>query len=329
MPIIISLPVLATIPRSGTWFLRYVVSFLAHLDRGGRVDNHLTGMIVGDPHGAPFDFAHFNGGPLFSMQGTLPADHMFVGHTVCPGFTPLASMHSWWHRTTFHVPGYDYLHEGMDYGFTPVDLAPYPHAPLKVAALERAACKGRGARIALVYRNPMDQAASYYWYCQNHRDATYNSINGRLLSGIPFDDYLFEFALPSYAKQFLSYQQMAVRHPALVRLFSYEKLMADPLPGMTAIIDHLDGTPRTRPALADAVRLAQRDHLKAVERALGRSLDGSRRSRFGHMRKSFMRAADSRCAAATRERAIDTLGRLGIDTTLFDWPVIERAANAA
>ena len=119
-----SLPILATIPRSGTWFLRYALAFLAHLDRGGRIDNRLTGRIVGDPSGAPFDFEQFNGGPIFCVRGTMPSDHVFVGHTVCPGFTGAISKRSWWHRSTFHVPGYDYLHEGLNYRYTPVEPRP-------------------------------------------------------------------------------------------------------------------------------------------------------------------------------------------------------------
>jgi hypothetical protein len=324
-----NLPILATIPRSGTWFLRYVLAFLAHIDRGGRIDNRLTGRIVGDPSGARFDFEQFNGGPIFCVRGTMPTDHVFVGHTVCPGFGSVISKRSWWHRSTFHVPGYDYLHEGLNYRYTPVELAPYRYAPLGVAALERAARKGRGARIALVYRNPVDQAASYYWYCQNHRDAAYNSVGGCNLSRLPFDDYLFGLALPSYAKQFVSYQQMAVRYPTLVRLFSYEGLMRDPQRGMTAILDHLAATQSFRPALSDAIRLAQRDHLKAVERELGHSLDGTRPDRVGHMRHAFKRATDSRWETATLERAIVAAARLGVDTTLIEWPVVERAASAA
>jgi hypothetical protein len=329
MRTISSLPILATIPRSGTWFLRYTLAFLAHLDRGGRIDNRVTGRTAGDTSGAPFDFARFSGGPLFCVRGTLPTDHIFVGHTVCPGFAATLSRRSPWHHTSFHVPGYDYLHEGLNYRYTPVELAPYRYAPLRVAALERAARKGRGERIALVYRNPVDQAASYYWYCQNHKDAAYNSIDGRSLSGIAFQTYLFGSALRSYAKQFVSYQQMAVRYPALVRLFPYEALMRDPLRGMTAILDHLAGTSCARPALADAVRLAQREHLKAVERELGRSLDGTRPDRVGHMRHAFQRATDSQWSAATLGQAVDMLASLGVNTTLIEWPAVERAASAA
>src|SRR5919108_373464 len=147
------LPILSTIPRSGTWFLRYAISFLCHLDRGGRIDDRLTGKIVGNPFGPRFDFEAFKGGPLFRVAGTMPADNLFIGHTVCPGFGDLAGKVDWWPRTDFHVPGYDYLHEGMDYRQTPVELGHRRNAPVNVPALEKAASKGRGPRIVLVYRN--------------------------------------------------------------------------------------------------------------------------------------------------------------------------------
>src|SRR5882762_7821499 len=189
------LPILSTIPRSGTWFLRYTVSFLCHLDRGGRIDDRLTGDVVGNPSGPPFDFQRFKGGPLFRVQGTMPADHLFIGHTVCPGFAEMAGAFDWWRRTPFHVPGYDYLHEGMNYQYTPVELAPYKYTPVRVPTLERCARKGRGQRIVLVYRNPLGQAASYYRYCQDHKDPTYSSFKGRPLASVPFHDYLFESGL--------------------------------------------------------------------------------------------------------------------------------------
>ncbi len=160
------LPVLSTVPRSGTWFLRYLFSFVCHLEQGGRLDDLLTGEVIGNPQGAAFDFDRFRGGPLFRVAGTLPTEHMFIGHTICPGFQDIVPTGHWWRQTSFHVPGYDCFHEEKSYRHTPVDLANYDYAPVKVPAMERAARKGRGAPIALVYRNPVDQAYSYFRYCQ-------------------------------------------------------------------------------------------------------------------------------------------------------------------
>ncbi len=313
------LPILSTIPRSGTWFLRYAVSFLSHLDRGGRIDDRITGEISGDPDGALFDFRRFKGGPLFLTRKTLTSDHLFIGHAACPGFAAMASDFAWWSKTAFHVAGYDYLHQGFNYTYTPVDLAPYEYMPLSVRALERAAATGRAQPLALVYRNPLSQAASYFRYCVAHASPAYNTFLGRPLADLPFRDYLFGSALPSYAKQFVSFQAMAVRHPGLVRLVSYEHLLAKPTEVLASLLDHLSGTARgERPNLPHAVHLARRDHLWAIEAELGRSLDGTRTGNGSHMRRG---ALGLQLDEALREETIAKLRSMGIDTDLFVWRI--------
>jgi len=324
---VFSLPILATVPRSGTWFLRYAISFLCHLDRGGRIDDRLTGRTVGDAAGPLFDFQSFRGGPLFYVHGTLPDDHLFIGHTVCPGFA--ASDIDWWGATPFHVPGYDYFHEGMNYRYTPIDLATYRYTPVHVRALERSASRGRGRPIVLVYRNPLDQAVSYFRYGQSHKDTAYNSINGRPLAAVSLRDYLFESALPSYAKQFISYQALAEQHPLQVRLVPYEQLMADLVNVLALILDHLAGRALHRPWLADAVWLARSEHMKAIEKELGRSLDGTRIDRGSHISQVAPGRPDARIDDRTRIEAIAFLNRLGVDIGLFEWPLAKRTAATA
>lgn len=319
-------PILSTVPRSGTWFLRYSISFLCHLDRGGRIDDRLTGRIVGNRSGPPFDFQTFKGGPLFRVRGTMPVDHLFVGHTMCPGFAGIADATGWWRRTAFHVPGYDYLHEGMNYRHTPVELASYAYTPLDVASLERTAAKGRGPQVALVYRNPLDQAASYYQYCLAHRDAAYSSVKGRALRNLSFDDYLFGYALPSYAKQFISFQAMAARYPRCVRLICYESLMARPVDVLATVLDHLSGGRQLRPALHDAVWLARSEHMKAIERELGRSLDRTRTGHASHMRKAEARQLDADSYESRRRQALRMLEQMGVDTELIEWTPEKQAA---
>ena len=324
---VFSLPILSTVPRSGTWFLRYAISFLCHLDRGGRIDDRLTGRTFGDPSGSPFDLQSFSGGPLFHVRGTLPDDHLFIGHTVCPGFA--AADVDWWATTPFHVPGYDYFHEGMNYRYTPVELAPYRHTPVRVPALERSASRGRARPIALVYRNPLDQAVSYFRYSQNHKDARYNSTQGRPLAAVPLRDYLLDSALPSYAKQFISFQALAERHPLQVRLVPYERLMADPVNVLAVVLDHLAGMALQRPWLADAVWLARREHMKAIEKELGHSLDGTRTDHGSHISQVTPGRSDGRIDDRTRAEALALLNRLGLDIELFEWPLAKQAATAA
>ena len=316
-----SLPVLSTVPRSGTWFLRYAISFLCHLDRGGRIDDRLSGEIVGDRAGTPFDFQHFRGGPLFRAKGTMPSDHLFIGHTVCPGFADVAAEFEWWPRTDFHVPGYDYLHEGFNYRYTPVELAKDDYTPISIKAVERSPWTRRGQRMALVYRNPLDQASSYFRYCQGHVNPTYSTFKGRPLTSMSFRTYLFESALPSYAKQFLSFQVMAERRPQSVQLVPYEHLMEKPEETLASLLDHLSEQPGSDWAnLRNAVRLARSEHLRAIEAELGRSLDGTRMGRRSHMRRTLSKGEFDE---TMRDEAIDHLQSMGIDTGLIVWPAAD------
>jgi hypothetical protein len=309
--------------------LRYAISFLLHLDRGGHIEDRLTGRIVGDRSGAPFDFARFRGGPLLLARGTLAVDHLFVGHTVCPGFAELmkspevAASCAWWTGTRFHVPGYDYLHEGHDYPCTPVDLAPHENTVLAVQDQERQASRGRGQPIALVHRDPVDQAASLYAYAQGASDPVYSHANRRPLRDTPFRDYLLRSALPSYAKEFISFQVMAARYPKLVRLMPYEHLVKEPVAVLSDLLDHLAGEALYRPRLADAVSLARREHLQAIERELGRSLVMGRIG--SHMAAQPSHVVDSEL----REEAFDTLREMGVDTDLLASPSRRAAAPLA
>ena len=318
MPAIKRLPILATIPRSGTWFLRYAVSFLIHLDRGGRIEDRLTGEVVGRPSGMDFDFRRFRGGPLFNARRSMQHDPLFIGHTVCPGFAETVDTHSWWARTAFHVPGYDYLHEGLNYAYTPIDLAAdVAYTPLSVRAVDRAAAAGRGAPMALVYRNPLAQAASYFRYGVGHASATYNMVDGQPLARVPFRDYLFGSALPSYAKQFISFQAMAARHRGLVRLVPYECLMERPVEILGDLLNHLQGTARCDwRNLHHAVRLARREHLRAIEAELGHSLDGSRAANISHMRSARF---EETLHGRLKDEVIERLQWMGVDTDLLVW----------
>ncbi|MFO1160165.1 MAG: hypothetical protein U1E60_15090 [Reyranellaceae bacterium] len=323
-----STPILSTVPRSGTWFLRYTISFLSHLERGGRIEDRLTGHVYGCESGPAFDFERFRGGPLFRVRGALPVDNLFIGHTVCPGFAGLGRNLGWWAEGTFHVPGYDYFHEGMNYRYTPVDLAPNRYTPIRVPAMEREARRGRGGRIALVYRNPIDQAASYYRYCQEHRDIAYCMVNGRPLTVVPFRDYLFKYGLPSYARQFISFQEMAARHPDHVKLMAYERMVVHPVAAVAALLDHFAGARRDWQWLTDAVFLARRDHMKTIEKQLGRSLDGTRRTGGSHIRRDPTKA-EGRGDLKLRREALDMLEDLGVQVDLFEFPVAEVPAVAS
>jgi hypothetical protein len=102
-------------------------------------------------------------------------DHVFVGHMTCPGFEDRERAFEWWNGTSFHVPCYDYFREGWNYQYTPVDFGKTAYTNIDLQTLDRASRRGRGPQVALVYRDPLEQAASFFRYSQAHRDPLYNT----------------------------------------------------------------------------------------------------------------------------------------------------------
>ena len=80
------------------------------------------------------------------------------------------------------------------------------------------------------------------------------------------------------------------------------------------------------PALGDAVWLARREHMKAIEKELDRSLDGTRIDRGSHISQVSPSRSDARIDERMRAEAVAFLDRLGVDTDLFDWPLGKQAA---
>lgn len=147
----------------------------------------------------------------------------------------------WWDATAFHAAGYDYLHEGQDYSFTPLEGGRQAYGAIVPVLLEDAAWDDPHQRVVLVYREPVSQAESYFHYCRKHPDPRFSRSGGRCLEEMSFADYLFELALPSYAKLFVTYQQMATCLPDRVGLVAYERLAHSPVETLAAILRFLAG----------------------------------------------------------------------------------------
>lgn len=271
------LPIVGALPDESVWFLRLALAFLDHLNRGGQVTDRLTRCVVGNPSGPPFNFNHVRGGPLFWLPSLLETNYLFVGHTVCPGFERIAGRFPWWREAKFVVPGYDYLHEGLDYARTPVDLAPHPYAALDVDTIERDAWTSAAHRTAFVYCDPIEQAARQYLRSCRHLLPVHHLLDGRRLKEWSFRDYLIERALPAYAKSFISFQAMAAALPGSVRLFPLADLRRQPAQTLAAIVSQINGKACHSPNVAEAAQLARREHLFFVQVALGHSFDHAQR----------------------------------------------------
>ncbi len=313
-------PVIAGIPGSDVWFVRFALAFLAHLGQGGHITDRLTQKVVGKPTGPAFNFDHVRGGPLLWAPRLIGPDHLFIGHAVCPGFQKIAAQVPWWHDTPFCAPGFDYFHDGLDYAQVPVDLAPHAYVAVSVADMEAAAWTEPAQRAVLLYPDPIDQAAFYFKYCQTHSRPSHNKLDGRRLADWEFRDYLFKYALPSYAKLFVSYQAMAMALPGAVSVVSHRLLTDRPAETLTSMLSHLAGKQRDWPMVDEAVDLARREHLAAVEAEVGRPWDRSNRRRKGRPGDSYEEIMGEPLDPRLQREALEFLASLGIESRYFASP---------
>lgn len=321
-------PIIASLPGSDVWFLRFALAFLAHLDQGGHVTDRLRNRVVGSPGGRPFNFDHLAGGPLLWAPNLIGSGHLFIGHTVCPGFGKIAERFPWWKDTPFCAPGYDYFHDGLDYRQVPVDMAPHAYVAVPANGLDAAAWTKPAQRAVLVYSDPVEQAAFYLMHCRDHRMPAYSMLEGRRLADWPFRDYLFGHALPSYAKVFISYQAMAAERPGTVSLVPHHRLAERPAETLAAMLSHLAAKPRQWPTIDDAVDLARREHRVAIEAEFGRPLDRARRRRNSQgpeVREELLRAP---LDPGLHREALECLASLGIDLRYFE-PAADASPSAA
>jgi hypothetical protein len=122
---------------------------------------------------------------------------------------------------------------------------------------------------------------------------------------------------------------MADRHPTQVLLMPYERMLRDRVGALAIVLDHLNGSPREWATLADAVWLARTEHMKAIEKELGRSLDGTRPEHGSHITQVNPGRPSRRVDERLRSEALARLAGMGVDTGLFEWPAIDQAASVA
>ena len=234
---------IATIPKSGTWYCHYFFHFYRHLLQG-RQD---VGIEVNTrPHKA----------------AEIGLDVLLIAHTICPGFDEYqGEFRQAWDRIGFYHPGYNWA-----LGF--IRDRPHWYDP----------ARNHNARIICLFRNPLDQAVSYYRYTLKNRQAdTRYRTNERGIRVRIKDvrDFLLNAGLESYLKQFLTFKVMADRYPDRIMPLTYEKLVGEPRASFRTILRHFGHDPEIpahRPAFETALKASHMDSLKGIENALGRSL---------------------------------------------------------
>jgi hypothetical protein len=187
---------------------------------------------------------------------------------------------------------------------------------VSVDAVDAAAWTEPRQRAVFIHGDPLEQAAVYFGYCRDHVRPAYNRLDGMRVADWSFDDYLFRHALPSYAKIFVSYQAMAGAVPGSVRIVAHAAPPECHAEALASMLLHLTGKDQPAAMIEDAVALARREHIAALERDLGRRLDGARR------RNGRGLAADEAIVRRTkddglRREALAFLASRGIDANRF------------
>lgn len=233
---------IATMPRSGTWFSFYFIEFL---------DLFLAGR---EKINTRLDLHVYHGLRLGKLHT----------HCICPGFLEACDgeQRANWDALEFYTPGFDYGYAQFVKGNEDV------FSPLINPAI----------RIVYLYRNPLDQIVSFYRHIQKHRQVTTRSRLTESGDEVAFDDvkdFLRSGGLESYIKQYWTYQFMGQRAPEQLLMLPYEDLVLDPQTGFRRLVAFLDLPPSEgdlKEAFRKSLNATKPESLRNLERAMGTSL---------------------------------------------------------
>lgn len=233
---------IATMPRSGTWYSFYFFEFL---------DLFLSGR---DKLNTRLDLHVYHALRL----GKLHA------HCICPGFSEVCTgpKRRAWERLTFYTPGFDYGTARF------IETNEAVFSPLRNPAI----------RIIYLYRNPLDQIVSYYRHIEKHRQETTRSFVGESGEETAFQDlghFLRAVGIDGYVKQYWTYHFMKERAPDQLLLVPYEELVSAPAETYNRMITFLGlgvESAALDEAFAKSLNATTPQSLRNLERSLGTSL---------------------------------------------------------
>lgn len=275
---------IGTVPRSGTWYLSLVLRFYNELSQG-------------KPLSVPS-----RGQNYVQSQVALGVDHIAVFHAICPGFRNYRGPYRQaWERLTFFTDGFDVHRSFMETTQHLLDPASNPNA-----------------RIGYQYRNPLDQAVSFY----NHARRTNRLGQDMQAFSNPRDFYL-KTGLDSYIKQFLSYKVMQEQYPEQVKLFRYEDLIASPKPTLVTLLRFLGHDPSSEACQARldfALEQTSIDSVKKIEQILGHSLaDDQKDPRVSHVKDGRVGKWNGLFTAEDLSFTEKRLAEFDIKMDMFTW----------
>lgn len=236
---------IATVPRSGTWYNSLFFNFYDQLLQG---KTEVTVTSVGAP---------------LSLAGVdLGVSNLLVCHTICPGFERYCGEYRVaWDKLNFHVDGYNWAESLIDERIHLLD----PELNGDV-------------RIVYYYRNPLDQAVSAFMHAQKHTDPrqrSYTDSSGNRHFIKDVREYLFRASLESYIKQFLTFKVMRPIYPQNILGVKYENLVRNPEYTFASVLKYFGhdvDDPSHQAKIIQAIKLSSKDTLKRIEKSIGHSI---------------------------------------------------------
>jgi len=249
--------IIATMPRSGTWYNHYFFDFYHQLLQG---KTDLDGMV--------------SSGPI-AAKDTIGLDFLLICHAVCPGFHHYQGKYrETWDRLVFYVAGFNHAKDIIEQKIKYLD--PFLN---------------KDTRIVYLYRNPLDQAVSFFRHAQNHKDQRHRyrkDFHGNIVLMTSVREYIHYVGLESYIKQFLTFKIMKDIWPDNIIMVTYENLMRDPKATFMKILKHFGhniGNPYHLEKLDIALALSSKDSMKNIENKIGYAFgDDQNNSKERHVR---------------------------------------------
>lgn len=237
---------IATMPRSGTWYNNLFYTAYFHM---------LAGSMEWANNLLELDFTDESG-----VSG-----HVRVSHMECPGFAHWAGPErEAWKKLKYHA------------------LANLGNLTTDSESLEALdPTFNQEVRIVYCYRNPLDQAVSAFQHAQKHvQMSELLSIvdqNGSKHLLMNARDYLFSVGIESYIKQFLTFRVMKRAYPDNLLLLKYEDLVRSPSQVFSRALEfmglHVNPAGHQR-AFSTALQFSSMESVKRIEREMGHSIAG-------------------------------------------------------
>jgi hypothetical protein len=233
--------IIATMPRSGTWYNHYFFDFYHQLLQG---KTDLNAKVTSAP---------------ISAKDTIGLDFMLICHATCPGFHHYQGKHrEAWDKLVFYVNGFNHAKDIIEHNIKFLD--PFLN---------------KDARIVYLYRNPLDQAISFFRHAQNHKDQQHRyrkDSQGNMVLMTNVKEYIHHVGLEAYIKQFLTYKIMKDMWPDNILMVTYKNLTRDPKATFMKILKHFGhdiDNPSRLEKLDIALALSSKDSMKNIENNIG------------------------------------------------------------